>query len=212
MRLKTIPENNPSNPRNRFTAVAVLLGGIVITMASLPDCVSGPAPQSVNPAPAASQTSALTPNLRGSAQTSQISDFDYQGMLVSRVREAANQAGIEVSGISSMPLVTTREQVSVGSPLNGGIFNNTTVPFRVIAIDAGGVDIEGIGRLEFGRPQIIGEFLLQSLVRAEPGPDGTAFITTVTPSIYTEMTRTTSPRLESTAPAASVQTSEPVQK
>jgi len=198
MKLKNTTDNDKSSrTRNRFAVVAVMAAGLSI----MPCCATtgtsqSPAASESGGAPAAaalSKRSGLSAerqmdvanalrSRRTSAADLAAGDSGYQRLLASRVLEAGRRAGLEEREIARICFVAERQQVSVGSPLRGGVFDNASVPFRVTAIDGAGIGIEGLGRLEYGEPRIMGEFILQTLSVAEPGPNGTATILTISPS------------------------------
>lgn len=216
MKLKSVEERTASARKGGFASAALLVGG----MALLPNCAPGVYSRQIETPPQQPTVSVAGQNVRVSAQPSTgnraAGDVETQRELGRRMLEAGREAGLEPSRLESIANVqfeTTRRVVRVGDSVSCGPGSGSLPLGPVTAIDANGVDFGEYGRIEYNRPQFIGEFAIQMRISAEPGPDGTATISATYPIF--EIKRTHSERLSPSGPAApsqEYQTSGPVQK
>jgi hypothetical protein len=218
MKLKTTDDKLPSNRAGRFAAAAVLVGG----MALLPNCLPNVPLRQTEPAPQHTSVSIIAPEQRASNPDGQMpisaSDLDNQRMLLQRIVESARGKGIGGDALErykNLKIVTSKQLVTEGDYISGGIFDFINLPFYVCFIDSHGVGVNYNQPFEYGVPQIIGESEFQTLVSVEPGPIGTA-IWTATYADFTpipdETEQKASAKAGAGANAAPFQTSGPIWK
>jgi hypothetical protein len=164
---KTERIRNPP-ARTGFASALVLAAGLAL----MPGCN-----RSEQSMPTRSPVSSVQ---KGPEKSYRASDLKDQRDLLQKITGITREYRLEGFDPSKLHVSTERQTVAVGDEVRGGLFENTTVPFRVTRIDDTRVEIGDGLAFEYGKPRTIGESLLMTTVRAEKGSRGLAVISVTT--------------------------------